>query len=207
MNVFKPTPIIRVKRVRLVSSSTKRSMYSHLHRPARPPKKKRYTADTSALELMKAKKQLAARMLMMGFEPVAVAEMYSMSIWQLRRWINDDQDFRMALQGMEQEFFQAVEKRHQFLLFRAYERLHDLLDSDKAGDIKWGIDRAFKIHGKYIERTEDLTPAARRWTPEQTSAMLEKGIKYLELTRQGALPAPETIELKEGENMTCQEKE
>jgi len=137
------------------------------------------------------KKKIAARMFMAGFEPITIAEMQRLSLAKLRDWINKDEDFRMAVKDLQGEFLGALEKKYQFLLYKAYEKLDVLLDSVHPTDVKWGVDKTLQIHGKYVERVEDMTPPERRpvaLSPEQTMSFLDKGIRFLELTRKREEP-------------------
>ena len=162
INVFSPRRInylysgfIRKHQMRKVSRRE--------HPQSRKPKYKssmvRTLQDRQSEELLR--KKIAARMFMAGFEPITIAEMQKLSLAQLRDWINRDEDFRMAVKDLQEEFLGSLEKKYQYLLYKAYEKLDNLLDSALVGDIKWGVDKTLQIHGKYIERTEDMTPPER----------------------------------------------
>jgi len=148
----------------------------------------RATAD---LEEDGIKKVIAARMLMYGYQPHVIAEMEGLKLTKLRDWIGKDEEFKLICKDLQNDFMGAIEKKYQSILYKAYEKLEVLMDTQTPADIKWGIDKTLEIHGKYVERVEDMTPADRKMplmNPEQAIDFLDKGIKFLELTRKKPEP-------------------
>jgi hypothetical protein len=129
------------------------------------------------------RKRLAARMLVMGYEPFVVAEMSKLNYMQFRTMLRDDPDFRKILVGMEEEVFHAVEKKHKYVLMEALNRLSKCFNTENDEIALQAIDRAFRIHGKYVDRIEDMTPVERKVSPEMAEKILDKGIEYLRLSR------------------------
>lgn len=137
--------------------------------------------------------KLIARMLVMGFEPFEIAKTLRLGSHELRRRIREDEDFRQVIRGLEDELFGAIENKQKFLMKEALDKLSDLLKLPNPEINLECIDRVFRIHGKYVERTEDLTPPERKMTPEIAERILEKGIEYLKLTKEPKLIEGEKI--------------
>lgn len=140
--------------------------------------------------------RLAARMLVMGFEPYDIAKILRYDSHQLRKRIQEDEEFRQVIQGFEEELFGAIESKQKFLMKEALDKLSELLKSDSPEINLQCIDRVFRIHGKYIERTEDMTPVERKMTPEMAERLLEKGIEYLKLSKDPKLIEGKIIDIE-----------
>lgn len=143
--------------------------------------KRQLSADTQ--------RDIAARMLALGFEPYDIQKtLLTLPLTQLRRWVKEDPDFQAAITGYEQELFAAVAAKHQAVLMVALRRLGELIEQQEKPKVALeAIDKVFRIHGKYVERVEDMTPPMRRASPDQAERLLDKGLEYLRLTRSGNL--------------------
>jgi hypothetical protein len=146
------------------------------------------------------KKKMCARALVLGFEPFEIADIEKVSIITIRDWIKRDPEFRELVSGLEEELFGAIEKKYQRVMKEALNALSDLLDREKNPDPEMriqAIDRTFRIHGKYIERTEDVTPPMRKLDPATAERLLEKGIEYLKLSKGNGNGENQLIEMED----------
>lgn len=146
------------------------------------------------------KKKLAARMLLMGFEPNVVASVLRATQSEIRSWLND-RDFKICMKGLEDELFGAMEKHFQFLMKEAMDKLSDLLRSEDEQITLEAVDRILRAHGKYVDKfkgeIEDITPPERRVSPEAAERLLEKGIEYLKLSREQNLLEHNIVDITE----------
>ncbi len=127
--------------------------------------------------------RLAARMLLIGFEPYVIAETLRIDPYQFRKRIVHDKEFKQLLLEFGDELFDAVENKQKHLMKEALDKLSALLKHEDPEINLESIDKIFRIHGKYIERTEDMTPVERKMTPDVAERLLDKGIEYLRLSK------------------------